>query len=286
MFTKDDLDSALLKYRRDNFKTLGLYAFVIYMILFLVDYDLAKRDMWLFFTLRLTFILPLISLSLFSGRLKGHQIDYAIMISFISVCTGVSLISYQLGGLTSDYYFGLIIVSFVQFAFTPLSLRQTIFLDIFNGVVFFIVNIYSFDFPYEVILKQLSNFLCFTVLKFIVVNRSYKLLKDALTKTALEEELKGQGKIRRVLGELCHLFNNPLFISMSILKNIKKQNTTDSDLQRSLNKALEANKRMEGVLKNMLEVQEIPFEKLSPDFLKELGIERTITDKTTLPPPQ
>ena len=65
MFTKDDLDSALLKYRRDNFKTLGLYAFVIYMILFLVDYDLAKRDMWLFFTLRLTFILPLISLSLF-----------------------------------------------------------------------------------------------------------------------------------------------------------------------------------------------------------------------------
>lgn len=255
MQNKNAFQQDLLSYRRNNFKTLGPYAFCIYMVLFWVDYNLVKTNIWTFFWLRLIFILPMITLSQLSGKMNKKTIDLAIMVSFISTSLGLSLISYHLGGIVSDYYFGLLIISFVQYAFTPLPLRKTIILDALNGIIFFSINLYQFDFPQEEIVKQVSNFLSFVLLKYIVVNRSNTLLSDSLKKAAIEEELRGKKILQKVFGELCHLFNNPLFISISVLKKTQKK-IEDPEISHCLDKALLANQRMEIVLRKMLELQE------------------------------
>ena len=267
---RDDLNKSLQEFKRENFKLLGPFAFLVYIGLSFVDSSLSDKGLTLFIGLRFLFILPTITLSTFSRRVPLKNIDLIIFISFLSAGLGVSIISYYLGGISSDYYFGLIIVSFVQYAFAPLDRGLTILLDVLLFTIFFSINVFPFEFPPNEIVKQVSNYLSFFILKIIVVLKSRELIIGALNKERLEQELESQRKIQSVLGELCHLFNNPLFISMSILKKIKKnRNLPDSEMN-NLNKVFESNERMEKVLKKMLDITSKDDAKVDPkDFLNE-----------------
>lgn len=248
-------DKDFLRYKRSNYKSLGFYAFIIYIALCATDANSFGGQIGLFFLLRFIFILPMLLFSQFSMNFNNNSLDAAVMFSFFWVSLGVSIISYTLGGLTSDYYFGMVIVSFVQYAFTPLSFKKALVLDIFCGGSFFIINTMPDEIPNELIIKQATNYLSFILLKYAVVNKSQRLIKDALKKVSLEEELKNKKNIQSIFGELCHLFNNPLFISLSLLNKIKR-GTKDIQMRQNLEKIIESNKRMETVVKRMLELHD------------------------------
>ena len=251
---KSDLQHSLQKFKQDNFKVLGPTAFFIYICLAFVDQGLSERGLAFFLVLRLIFVFPTLFLSLLVDKVSPKKVDIVIFLGFLFAGAGVSVISYFLGGIQSDYYFGLIIVSFVQYAFAPLDRYYSIVLDIAFLLMFFALNTIPFEYPSEEIIKQVSNFVSFLILKFMVVLRSRNVVIDAIKKVRLERELEGQKNIQKVLGELCHLFNNPLFISMSLLKKLKKGNGLSESEKSSLSKIYESNERMNKVLQKMLKI--------------------------------
>jgi hypothetical protein len=215
--------------------------------------------------------MPTALFALFVDKVDSKHFDIVTFFCFISLAFGISIISYLIGGIASDYYFGIIIISFVQFAFLPINFRLTLTLDILFFVIFFLINTVPFNYPSEEIIKQVSNFGSFSLLKFFVVRRSHSLIIDALRKVSLERELENQKHAQKILGELCHLFNNPLFISMSIIKKLSGQKDLDPDNQKKLAKAYESNNRMAKVLRRMLDITE----KKSKVDIEELIRERS-----------
>lgn len=79
---------------------------------------------------------------------------------------------------------------------------------------------------------------------------------NALKTMDLKKQLDGKKNIQSLLGELCHLFNNPLFISMSLIKKIKKEDAMDEQLRERIDKVYVANERMNKVLQKMLTITE------------------------------
>lgn len=251
---KNDLQNSLQNFKKLNFKFLGPIAFLVFVLLSFVDNSLSSKGLFFFMALRFLFVLPTLFFSQITHRFSLEKIDWIIFISFLFAGTGVAVISYFLGGIQSDYYFGLIIVSFVQYAFAPLNRNLTIALDTLFFVIFFGLNTIPFDFPVNEITKQISNYLSFAILKFVIVIKSQGLVVDALKKVRLERELENQKNIQKVLGELCHLFNNPLFISMSLLKKLIKNNNLSEEERSKLDKIYHSNERMNRVLRKMLAV--------------------------------
>ncbi len=258
MITVNELEvqEAFQLYRKENIKVLGLLAIVIYTLLAFVDSGLAKESIWVLITIRFLFALPTALFALFVDKINPKHFDAVTFFCFIFLALGISIISYLIGGIESDYYFGLIIISFVQFAFLPINLKLTLCLDLLFFAIFFLINTIPFNYPSEEIIKQASNFFSFSLLKFFVVRRSHSLIMDALRKVSLERELENQKHTQQILGELCHLFNNPLFISMSIIKKLSGKKDLDPESQKKLTKVYESNNRMAKVLKRMLDITE------------------------------
>ncbi|MCF8059606.1 MAG: hypothetical protein K9K67_09935 [Bacteriovoracaceae bacterium] len=244
------------EYKRGNFKFLGPIAFIVYIALSFVDMGLTETSLWLLLSVRFFFILPTIFLSLNVEKIKVLSVDQLIFTSFFFAGIGISIISYLLGGLSSDYYFGILIISFVQFAFAPMSFKMTLILDITLFLIFFCINTLPFNYPTEEIIKQASNYITFIVLKLLTVHRSKSLIMSAIVKVDLEKELENQKHVQKVLGELCHLFNNPLFISMSLIKKLKSEKGFSDENIGKLERVLDSNERMRLVLRKMLDITE------------------------------
>lgn len=242
-------------YRRENFKKLGLVAFVIYTLLAFVDYSLLKKNLSLLLVLRIIFITPTALASVVIDRFPSKFTDAFIFSSFFIAAMGVSLISYLLGGISSDYYFGIIIISFVQYSFVPIKFKYLIIFDLAIYFLFFSVNTIPFNYESAEIIKQSSNYWSFSILKLVLASKSEGMLKDALKKTTLEKELEGKKKFQLVLGELLHLLNNPLFISMGLVQRLNKEEDLSPENQAKLEKIQEANFRMEKVLKKIRDVR-------------------------------
>jgi|GEM_PF-2116387 len=268
-----NLEKEFNHFKSQNLIKLGLPAIIIYLLNSLADYSLVKRDFLFFFGVRAIFISPYFLYLLFHKNVSQKFIDSFVIFIFFAAAAGVSTVSYYMGGLTTDYYFGIIVVSFAQLAFIPLSLSLSIVLDLSFALVFFTLNFLPFEHSQELIIKQITNYASFSILKLLIANRSRNLILTALSSIKLKKELGERTHVQKLLGELSHLFNNPLFISMTILKKLKRSDNNDSEeeVQRSLEKAYQANKRMAEVASKMLELykrKDDDFE-MQKDFLYE-----------------
>jgi hypothetical protein len=241
-------------YKLENIKRLFFAALLIYPSMAFSDYSLAGGDFWFYFASRVFFLSPYIIIFFSLNKIKPEHIDFYGIAIFISMAIGASVPSYFFGGLTSDYYFGITVVSFVQFIIMPLRTSQTIFVELVYILLYFPLNTLPFDHPDALLTKQLSNYLSFAFIKIAVSDRFHSMLLESFRSMELNRKLEKKETVQIILGELCHLLNNPLFISTSLIKRLRKKKELKED--KDLVKAIEANDRMKEILKEMLKVQE------------------------------
>lgn len=242
------------RYKLENIKQLFIFALLVVPAMAFSDASLAGGDFWFYFGIRCASLFPYIIIYLNYKKLNPDHVDLYGFIIFIGIALGASLPSYFFGGLKSDYYFGIIVISFVQFITTPLNIRRSIIVEILYILIYFPLNTIGFDHPEVLITKQLSNFLSFAVIKVAVSDRFHNQFLESFKTIDLNRRLEKKETVQIILGELCHLLNNPLFISTSLIKRLKKKGEFQEEPD--LNKAIEANDRMQEILKEMLKLQE------------------------------
>jgi hypothetical protein len=189
---------------------------------------------------------------------SSKQIAIISYLSFVFSGLGVAVISYFLGGIVSDYYFGVLIISFLQFTFVPLAKRWSILLDFIYIIFFFGLNTYNHDYDQALLVRQVSNYLSFALFKFIAVNRSRKHIYDSIENISLLKELNSRTNVQNIFGELCHLINNPLFISTNVTKKAMKNippTPENVKTHKLLTKSLTAQYRIGTVIEKMLSLQ-------------------------------
>ncbi len=269
MSEKVDIVESFENFRRENFFTMSKIGVLVYLFLSYIDsFMVTDHSLLYLFMVRFVFILPTIFLYYFLKKGLVKSLDFCILTVFISAAIGVSYIAYLGGGLSSDYYFGLVIVSFVQFTFVPLSLRKAIFLDAIFLLVYFPVNYLSFDYEQLVLIKQSSNYVTFSIMKFFAVTRSRNLIINGFKNIALQKELTHKERVQYLFGKLCHLLNNPLFISINMVKRVDQTPLKEADRDR-LDRSMRAQDRMGRVLRRMLELhqdREVDLEKYQEFF--------------------
>lgn len=243
-------------YKLQNLQSLFLYALIIYPAMAFTDKDLANNSLAFHLSLRLLCLLPyaLIYFLFKFKKLKSSVVDPCGIIIFASFALGVSTAAYTTVGLASDYYFGIILISFLQFLVVPLNLKKTLAIEILLFAIYFPINLVAFDPESTLVVKQLSNYLPFSILKIAVSQRFHRQLTDSFMTMELNRKLKEKEGAQVVLGELLHLLNNPLLISSSLIRRFKKKR--DFENEGDLDKALKANERMQGILKEMAVIQQ------------------------------
>lgn len=264
-----DIVESFENFRRENFYTMSRIGIAIYLFLSYIDsFMVLDHSLGFLFLIRLIFITPTFILFYLLKKGLVKSLDFCILGVFISASCGVSTVAYLGGGLSSDYYFGLVIVSFLQFTFVPMSLKKAIFLDVVFLLIYFPVNYLCFEYEQLVLIKQLSNYLTFSIMKFFAVTRSRNLIINGFKNVGLEKELTHKERVQFLFGKLCHLLNNPLFISMNMVRRINQDKLDEADRDR-LNRSLNAQDRMSKVLRRMLELhhdQDVDLEKYQEFF--------------------
>ncbi len=237
----------------ENYLQIAPYVLIVYPLLGFIDFQIAHKDLFLFLFLRTAFLLPLL-ISYFGIKLGKFKFPILIHIygQFVFLGIGVCVISYFLGGLQSDYYFGLIIISFLQFTLLPVKARHGLYIDILYFVLFFSINFLPFDYEYDILIKQMTNFISFAIFKFLSSSRSQNLIFGSMHRYSKDKELMDNEEAAQLFGELCHLISNPLFISKALVKKASAI-TQKSDIESMLNKSLVAQERISEVVKKMLD---------------------------------
>ncbi len=243
-------------YKSQNLQSLFLYALIIIPVMAFSDKNLGDNSLLFHLGIRLFCLLPYVVIySLFKfKKLNNSVVDICGIIIFASFALGVSIAAYTTVGLISDYYFGIVLISFIQFLIVPLDLKKTLILELLLFTIYFPINIAGFDTESTLIIKQLSNYLPFSILKIAVSQRFHRQITDSFMTMELNRKLKEKEGAQIVLGELLHLLNNPLLISSSLIKRFKKKR--DFEYEGDLDKALKANDRMKGILKEMAVIQQ------------------------------
>ena len=240
---------------KENFFLVVPYIIVVFPLLGLIDAEVAKTTPYFYIFLRFLFVIPIIiSYILLKKNMDKIPIICHIYSQFLLLGVGVCVVSYYLGGITSDYYFGLIIISFLQFTFMPLKANKGLFLDILYFIFFFVLNFIPFDHDTSLLFKQMTNYISFIFFKYISSRRSQDLIYGSMHRYSMDKDLNDNEEAAQVFGELCHLISNPLFISQTVVKNaIKMSKNLDPDIEAMLNKSLWAQDRISDVVKKMLE---------------------------------
>lgn len=122
-----------------------------------------------------------------------------------------------------------------------------------SNLTFFIVNTYSHPFDTSLLIKQVSNLLSFLVLKFLAINRFNRLFVSNIKLVEIQRSMEAKQRIQKLMGELCHLLNNPMFITMNFTKKILKTRNIDDAHEFAL-KSLSSIERMKSVSNEMLKI--------------------------------
>lgn len=249
---KEELDN----YNKENFIQLAPIAFGVLVVLGILDPFFSFNKLtYEPLLIRILVGLPTLIFGILLKKGKDLNVDFVIAISFITVTIGFSFISRLMGGLVTSYYFGLIVISFIMFTFTPLSLKKSLLVDAILISVYFSVNTVGLEYNPNLFMQQLVNLLSFTVFKFVANNKSYKALESHLSRNELEKKVEEDRKLKYIFGELFHLINNPLFIAMASLKKIKSSGLDDKD-KSNQEKSLRALARIQGLNQKMLKLHE------------------------------
>lgn len=249
----DSFDKDFDKYKLQNIKKLFWIALGVYYAISFVDASNSQSYSILeFFLIRVFFSIPYILIYTLSHKLNKKYIDFYGLALFYSFATGISVISYLLGGVESTYYFGVLIVSFAQFLTVPLSRRGTLIYELLVIATYFSINTLPFDIDPDFLGKQISNYLSFAIIKIAVAERFRKQMMDSHATTVLNRKLKEKENLQSILGELCHLINNPLFVSNALLtKSLRKE---DEESRQLIKQAIQSNNRIKEVVEEMLKV--------------------------------
>ncbi|GAB4011544.1 MAG: hypothetical protein Fur0010_06210 [Bdellovibrio sp.] len=247
------LKSGLEKYKLESIHKTVPYAYAVYVALGFVDSSLADGSLAKFLAIRALFGLPILLVYFYMRKKNEAEVNLVAFISLFSIQVGVALVSRELGGISSDYYFGIIIVSFLQFIFFPFVLIQTMIWDFLSAIFYYVVNTQGIDFDSLLLEKQISNLLSFLLLKFVAINRFNQLFINNYRLIEEEKKFEARARMQKIIGELCHHLNNPMFISMSFTKKICKTQDLDH-AKRLAEKSLEAQERMNKVTKEMLKI--------------------------------
>ncbi len=237
---KEKMDRHLLS----NFKKLGIPFFIFYPLLWPMDGFVLKEIQATTFILRFLSVLP-IPLSLYYLKKTNRVTAWPINISFmclVAFWTPISFIHGQ-GEFFTPSEQALLVFSFVQMAFFPMSKRQILAFDLFCILAFYVPNLIRFPEVRVEILTGLSTFISFLIFKFYAVSKSREFIVKSLMTAQLEETIEEKKKSEEILGELCHLMNNPLIIANNNLKKVlKKGNQLDREQSdHFITKALNAN---------------------------------------------
>ncbi|MCP4912983.1 MAG: hypothetical protein GY909_07680 [Oligoflexia bacterium] len=228
--TEEYLKIELDNYNKENFIQLAPIAYGVLIILGILDPFFSFNKLtYEPLLIRMIVGLPTLIFGILLKKGREFNVDFAIAFSFLSVTIGFSYVSRLMGGLVTSYYFGLIVISFIMFTFTPLSLKKTFVVDAMMIIIYFAFNTVGMEYNQALFIQQLVNLLSFTVFKFVANNKSQKALESHLSRTQLEKRVEEDKKLKYIFGELFHLINNPLFIAMASLKRIKSQNLDDKD---------------------------------------------------------
>ncbi len=223
---------------------------MVYPLWSLMDSMLSEKSLLFFFSLRMAFIIPMLVLylSLVKNRAKdmNRQFLYMLILSGL----GQSIVSYFLGGLPSDYYNGLILMSFIQFTVMPGNSRYVAYLDIAYFLLYFPLNYFPFEVSNILAIKQTILYINYAVFKYICARRAYKLIYGSLNQYSLTKELENNKEVSNLFGELCHLISNPLFIAMATLKRNQKVSNPEEKAQ-LVNRSIDSLERIENVVKKM-----------------------------------
>lgn len=247
------LKLGLEKYKIESIHKTVPYAFLVYVGLSFVDSSLSDGSLFKFMALRTLFGLPILLVYFYLRKRNQAKVNMLVFVSLFSIQIGVSLVSRELGGISTDYYFGIIVVSFLQFIFFPFLLIQTMIWDIVSAIFYYVINTQGIGFDPILFEKQISNLLSFLLLKFLAINRFNQLFLNNYRLIEEEKKFESRAKMQKIIGELCHHLNNPMFISMSFTKKIFKSQDLDH-AKRLAEKSYEAQERMNKVTKEMLKI--------------------------------
>ena len=261
------LNKVFSEYKRETIITITPYALMVYWSLSFIDSHLAQESLLKYFSYRFAFSIPMLfSFLLIKYKKKGSETLLA-MVSMAFIHMGVTTISYQIGGIQTDYYFGIVIVSFLQFIFFPFTIVQTILLDIYATAFYFGLNSLHPDFEFTLFYKQFTNYLSFALLKIVAVKTFNKMLLNNAQYFEIQNELKNKKKTQKLMGDLCHLLNNPLHVTLNYNEMISKS----SDLEKIKEYAIKSNRgidNMKKVTHEMLEIYEGNKDEIDPDIIK------------------
>jgi len=247
-----NLKEGFNQYKYDSILHLAPWGFGVYLLLSIIDYTAGGQFVPLLLT-RFFFGLPLLISYFVLKNRSIKKINLMAVASLYSIYLGISIVSYQIGGILSDYYFGMVIVSFLQFIFFPFNLITTIALDLAANITFFSINTYSHNYEVTLFIKQISNLLSFLVLKFLAINRFNQLFMSNIQLVEIRRTMESKQRIQKLMGELCHLLNNPMFIAMNFTKKILKTKEIDRVHEYAL-KSLSSIERMKSVSSEMLKI--------------------------------
>ena len=258
--------TALEEYKKESFIKIGPSAIIVYWLLCFIDSHLANTHLLDFFLYRFLFSLPMIICIILVKLDKKVSLNILAIISMGFIFTGVSVISYQVSGIQSDYYFGIIIVSFLQFIFFPITIIQTILLDLYAMILYFGINSKHQHFELTLFYKQLSNFLSFVILKLIAVKTFNKMLHNNVRYVEIQKELKHKEKVQKLMGDLCHLLNNPMFVTQNYNERIIDSNSME-EIKEFADKSNLGINRMKKVTDEMLSIYQGHKEEIAPEIV-------------------
>jgi hypothetical protein len=243
------------KYKRRNILRVLPYCCLLFPFVGFIDGGLTEEYSFSFFIgLRFLFVIPgIICIFLLKKRITKN-IDHLIFFTFVPISFGLAFAARHLGGLESDYYFGLIVVSFLVFTFAPMPLWKTFLLDELMALSFFTIVTFSLEFDQKDLFQQVSNFHTFTVFKYFAIKENLKLIKDHILRQSLQRGLEEQEKTRFILGELCHLLNNPLFIAKANISYLKNEKSLSLRGKKKVETSKRALNRIQKVNSRMLEI--------------------------------
>lgn len=246
----------LSEFKFQSIKKLFIPAILIYLGISFVDSGATKGEISVlnFLALRFVFTIPYLVIYFFRDKLNKKYSDYYGLTIFYSYSLGISIVSYLLGGASSTYYFGIIIVSFTQFLAVPLSRNKTIFYELSVFITYFGINVLLFDVDTDLVGKQISNYLSYALIKILVAKRFKDQMINGYKNKILQQKLEEKENLQSILGELCHLLNNPLFITESNLKKALKKQGDEKD--KVINKCLDSTQRIRLVADELMKIQQ------------------------------
>lgn len=211
-----------------------------YILFALLDY-LVHRDLFpLFFTYRLVFVcFLLVCLALLYFQSFRRYVHYIMAVALIAASWTISLMTVPLGGFSSGYYLGIVLVVAFVLSVLPLRVSQVVFLGSAMYLTYVITLLVAkYPLPREEIVLALNNtsFYCAIFLATIVKSYDDGKLRQSIWKrrkalVQMQEELNlYSGNLEQVVEQRVKQIEELEFRYSELYENIRDMVVVVSEL--------------------------------------------------------